>query len=242
MIIKSALTEIHQFSKLCPNPKRALSQSKAVIEYNMKLAKRTLRMNLLQNLQKQSLGTKDAEQIEIKLRRETDKGKRDTGIIRHIMEKKIKDAEKDEKNTRREFKTAKDLVNSEIDYKSEEGKILRRIQKELTNTVWIEGKEKNKSYIENIMRVYGEKKVKVSEFRGVKVGDKHLEEKVDTEVRIYGDIEISDETKEILKLPPKFATFKELRIEDIQTEVEKAMAKLRMKANLNQMVVMILKK
>ena len=67
MIFKSALTEIHQISKLCPNPIEALSLSKAVVEFNMKLAKRTLRKNLLQNLQKKSLGTRDAEQIEIKL-------------------------------------------------------------------------------------------------------------------------------------------------------------------------------
>ena len=129
MIIKSALNEIHQISKFCPNPKRAISLSKAVVEFNMKLAKRTLRKNLLQNLQKKCLGTKDAEQIEIKLRRENDLGKRDEEIIKHIMNKKIKDAEKDEKNIRREFKNSKHLVNSEIEYKSEEGKILRRIQK-----------------------------------------------------------------------------------------------------------------
>ena len=104
MIFKSALTEIHHISKFCPNPKRALSLSKAVIELNMKLAKRTLRKNLLQNLQRNSLGTKDAEQIEIKLRRENNHGKRDSEIIKHIMNKKIRDAERDEKNVRRELK------------------------------------------------------------------------------------------------------------------------------------------
>ena len=67
---------------------------------------------MLQNLQKKCLGTKDAEQIEIKLRRENDIGKRDREIIQHIMNKKIKDAEKDEKNIRREFKNSKYLVNS----------------------------------------------------------------------------------------------------------------------------------
>ena len=47
MIFKSALTEIHQILKFCPNPKRALSLSKAVVEFNTKLAKRTLRKKLV---------------------------------------------------------------------------------------------------------------------------------------------------------------------------------------------------
>ena len=60
------------------------------------------------------------------------------------------------------------------------------------------------------------------------MGDELLEEEIYTQVRIYGDVEVSDEAKEILKLPPKFAMFKQLKIEDIETEVEKGMAKFRM--------------
>ena len=77
MIVKSALTEIHQISENCPNPPRALSQMKAMVELNVKLAKRNLRKDLLQNLQRKNYGTKDAEQIEIKLGRESDTNVRD---------------------------------------------------------------------------------------------------------------------------------------------------------------------
>ena len=75
---------------------------------------------------------------------------------------------------------------------------------------------------------YGSKKEKVTKYKGVNVGDEYLEEKCETEVRIYGDIEVSDEAKEILKLPPKFSTFKDLKMEEIQSEVEKGMSKFRM--------------
>ena len=84
------MTEIHQLSKFCPNPQRALSLSKAVVELNMKLAKRTLRKDLLNNLQRKSLGTKDTEHIEIKLRRETNAKRRDEEIIKHNMNKRMK--------------------------------------------------------------------------------------------------------------------------------------------------------
>ena len=94
----------------------------------MKLAKRTLRKDLLNNLQRKSLGTKDSEHIEIKLRRETNAKRRDEEIIKHIMNKKIKDAEKDELTIRREFRNSKVLVNTEVQYRSEEGKLLRKIQ------------------------------------------------------------------------------------------------------------------
>ena len=219
---------IHQLSRLCPNPQKALSLSKGVVELNMKLAKRTLRKDLLKNLQKRSLGTKDAEQVEIKLRRENTNGKRDAEIIKHIMNKKIKDAEKDENIIRREFKNTKKLVNNEVKYISEEGRILRRIQKQLVNNVWYVGKESNIKYISDIERKYGNKKVKVTEYNGVKVGDKLLNEEIKTKAIIYGNVKVSDDAKEVLKLPPKFATFKEIKIQDIETEVEKGMAKYRM--------------
>ena len=130
----------------------------------------------------------------------------------HIMNKKIMDAEKDERTIRREFKNAKDSVNEEVEYISDEGKTLRRIQRELVNNVWSAGKESNKKYIRDIEKKYGSEKSKVTEYKGVKVGDELLEEEIDTQVRIYGDVEVSDEAKEILKLPPKFVMFKQLMI------------------------------
>ena len=66
------------------------------------------------------------------------------------MNKKIMDAEKDERTIRREFKNAKDSVNEEVEYISDEGKTLRRIQRELVNNVWSAGKESNKKYIRDI--------------------------------------------------------------------------------------------
>ena len=66
---------------------------------------------------------------------------------------------------------------------------------------------------------YGDNKVKVTAYRDVKVGDEYLEEKIDTEVRIYGNVKVSKEANEVLKMPPKFATLK---------EVENGMAKFRM--------------
>ena len=105
---------------------------------------------------------------------------------------------------------------------------MRRIQKEMVSNIWTVGKESNMKYIRDMEKKYGIKKIKVTEYEGVKVGDECLEENVETEVRIYGSIEISENAKEVLKLPPKFATFRKLRIEEIQTEVEKGMAKFRM--------------
>ena len=96
------------------------------------------------------LGTRDAEQIELKLRRESNESRRDEEIIKHIMNKKIKDSQKDERSIRREFSNIKSLVNTEVEYKSEEGKILRRIQKERVSEMWTVGKERNNKCIRDM--------------------------------------------------------------------------------------------
>ena len=112
------------------------------------------------------------------------------------MNKKIKDSQKDERSIRREFSNIKSLVNTEVEYKSEEGKILRRIQKERVSEMWTVGKERNKKYIRDMEKQYGSKKVKVTKYRDINVGDEYLKEKFETEVRIYGNIEMSEEAKD----------------------------------------------
>ena len=118
-------------------------------------------------------------------------------------------------NMRWEYRNAKDVVNNEIKFKSEEGKILRRVQRELESIVWSIGKESNRKYIRDMEKKFGNEKVKVTLYEGVRVGDEYLKKEIDTNVKMYGNIEVSDEANEVLKLPPKFATFQKQKIEDI---------------------------
>ena len=41
----------------------------------------------------------------------------------------------------------------------------------------------------------------MNDYRGVKVGDEYLKEKVEIEAKIYGNMEISEEAKEVLNYP-----------------------------------------
>ena len=65
-------------------------------------------------------------------------------------------------------------------------------------------------------------------FKGVKVGDKQLEEleemmnhkKVKTEPCVYGGIKLKDNLKDILSLPPKHTTFPKLDVKEFETELQ----------------------
>ena len=227
MLIKSALTELNFISLNSTNPPRALSLMKAVIGLNIKLAKRTLTSNLLQNLLKKDLATNDAENTEMRLRRRINVI--DKEFLKYIMKKKLNDALEDENEIRRKFHEAKKNVEEEVEFRSKEGKKFREIQKNAVNLTWEIGKREKEEKIRKIEKnIIQKEKAVISTFEGIKIGDKQLEVPKQPEEIIYGDIEVSENAREVLRMPPKFAVLENLDMEKIETEIEKCTAKLRM--------------
>ena len=79
-------------------------------------------------------------------------------------------------------------------------------------------------------------------FKGVKVGDKKLEElekvlnsdKIESDPCIYGGVELKNDLKEILKLPPKHTIFPKLDVEQFETELQKCEVKCRWQTQREQ--------
>ena len=98
----------------------------------------------------------------------------------------------------------------------------------------------------NIEKEKGEAKFKINAKRqnkevekvgitlGVPTGDMEIEEylnanpeekKDDEDVVVYGNIEVNDNEKDILKLPPNHALYPRLNLEEFETEIDKGLAK-----------------
>ena len=62
---------------------------------------------------------------------------------------------------------------------------------------------------------------------GIIIRDQDIPDNFSTEPRIYGGVDISEAERQLLSLPPKFAMYDEVNSRKCETEVEKALTKLR---------------
>ena len=62
---------------------------------------------------------------------------------------------------------------------------------------------------------------------GIIVGDQELDERFTSEPRCYGACEVSDNEKQALSLPPKFALYTKIDSVSVEAEIEKGLAKYR---------------
>ena len=96
---------------------------------------------------------------------------------------------------------------------------------------WKKLKEKNQEKVNwNVHK--NEIEVKEGTFRGILVGDKELEmleneskTEMDGKAIVHAGIEVDEKEKEILNLPPDFAIFPKVDIEEFETDMEKCLIK-----------------
>ena len=94
---------------------------------------------------------------------------------------------------------------------------------------------KNKKKVNHLMKKYLKTEVvrpvpeKLSRYKNINLFKDKEPEKDDPEVEILviGDVELDDDTKAVLKLPPKYAILKKLAAEEFKLDEEMSLAKLR---------------
>ena len=74
---------------------------------------------------------------------------------------------------------------------------------------------------------YSKKRVTPDVVEGIIVGDQELDECFTSEPRCYGACEVSDNEKQALSLPPKFALYTKIDSVSVEAEIEKGLAKYR---------------
>ena len=96
---------------------------------------------------------------------------------------------------------------------------------------WMKLKEKNQEKVNwNVHK--NEIEVKKGTFKGILVGDKELEvlekeskNEMGGKAVVYGGIEVDKSEEDILNLPPDFAIFPKVDIEEFETDMEKCLIK-----------------
>ena len=63
--------------------------------------------------------------------------------------------------------------------------------------------------------------------KGIVTEDQPLPSNFESKPRVYGGVEISRQEEKLLELPPKYTVYNRIKREEIETEIEKAITKLR---------------
>ena len=227
MVPRSAISEIWRISTLLPNPCRANQIMKTALKTNIKLARRNLTLNLLMSMKKQGLGTKDAEKIAADLNRNTEG--RNAKTVKDVMKWKTKDAEKELSKVKKEYCEVRKELREVVPWRTEAGRRFGWLTKCVVNEEWDEGRKTNEKKVNKQKDGVKTKNAKIDVYEEVKVSDEALGEDVEDEMepKVYGGVQLVEDEKTAMKLPPKFAEYVKLDIYNIETEIEKGCTKWR---------------
>ena len=205
--------------------------------------KAEMRLELLKCLKREGLGV---AQVEIQAQREAKinilsekfKYKRNVGLIRSKMEVRIKDAYQDLREISWTVSQMKKRLHRTLRKKeSLKQNIFNQIESEM-NILKIKLQKKNDKKVKHLKKKFGDKfdedtKYPVPDhlklFSNIKLYSGQLKETRDVKVDIdvIGDVTLSEEELQVLRLPPNFAVLGKLTEEDFVHETEMSMTKVR---------------
>ena len=192
------------------------------------LTKKILQRIYLQRLTERGLGTSEVEIMDSRVVKNDTK--RDEKTIVRMMKRKVEDAKKEERIAkyeniicRREYR--ENIVQG--DFGNEE---FEDLAKQIVERLWFVKMKQIRKSVEEKKNLYKKKK-NISDVNDIRIADENLtnEEKEPIEVKpvVYDNIEITDNMKAALTLPPGFMLYPKIDMEEIETEFEKGFSKAR---------------
>ena len=144
--------------------------------------------------------------------------------VQLVMKGKLEDAVLELRWTKEKFVVKMNKVERRWGHHRDVLVEFRNILKREATRVWVEGKEKNTKKIDHLTKKWRRRKdcqVENGEWRGIKIGDRQLEEEMreendDYRPHKYGGVGTNPNEDSILALPHKFTTFENIQIDKIR--------------------------
>ena len=224
-LTKSFLVSASEISVSCVNPEMVLETMKLTFTTSMKFQQTRYVVDLFSQLRKKNIGTTNVEEACRKMCSRIGIEKR-SSLVERSMTWKLRDAiqcmkKAQYENTKVWRSARKELRQRGVCRKYEElwSREIHKYKEVLS--------QRRKKKIEFLNRKYGRRHNVPDRVNGVIVADQAIPENFTSEPRCYGSVEVSDDEKAVLSLPPKFATFDRIDKLRCEGEVEKGLAKLR---------------
>ena len=199
----------------------------ATADDKISMQKKQLTVNLLRKLQKRGLGVNCVEFFAKKNSGEgARKEERRRRTVQLIMKGKLEDALLELRWSKERFTRKMTKVERRWGHHRLVLVAFRNILGSEASKVWKDGKEKNGKKIEHLMKKWRriESRTVDGEWRGIKIGDRQLEEEMREEdvsrPHKYGGVETNADENSVLALPHKFTTFDNIQIDKIKVSTE----------------------
>ena len=237
-----ACSQLQNLSNEYSNPSRAFWLMKDFMKTAIKLTKETVTKDMIVKFSNARIGFNEDEDIANRMimkMKSTKTGNEKPEIIKNLMKHHMKDAIKCVQETKSKLEKSKSNLNQVV----RKGTLVRDIFMEAVDNelgaIWKDGKNKNEQKlsftIQKRSKCNNEEKETEETFKGVIIGDKELEKlesenekknETNNKPRVYSNIELTEDQKNILLLPPNHQTFPKLSLEKFETELEKCNIKM----------------
>ena len=206
------------------DPQRAGEKMVEAVKSNVKLARKTQAVNLVEGLETRKVGTNAVEKVAKVLTE--DKEKRNEGVVLKLMVIVKGLAKEKEKKARRKFQADKKEAEKLLPAGWIKKEFKRIMRKEVQDE-WDDRKEKNKLKKDHLEKKYKVRKEE-GKVKGIAVGDEELGEDTE-EIKVLAyNVELSSDEQEYMKVPNSLTDFAPVDVEGIKTDIKAMEAKLRM--------------
>ena len=221
-------SQLQTISNYYFDPNRAMRLMLNLVKSKEKYTKKVLQRIYLQRLTERGLGTTEVEVMDSKVVR--GQSKRDEKTIVRMMRRKVKDALNEEKRAkcesvvcRREYR--ENIVQS--DFGNDE---FENVAKQIVERLWYVKMIQIRKGVEEKKNLYKVGKY-VNDVEGIRIANNNLteneKEPIENKPVVYDNIEITDDMKAALTLPPGSMLYGKIDMEEIETEFEKGLVKAR---------------
>lgn len=220
----------------CTDPEAADYKMREVIKWGIQKTRRTLRCMKLEKLFRRGIGTTEVEKITETLssqRRAEGDGPRAAARRREslamLMQSKLDDAAEDLRLGNQQYRKVK-IEAWRFLYREETRAAFRAVLREELEWELSEGRRRMQDTINFLTQKYGreaERKVPDT-WREINISDRALGQPEPLPPPLVGEgVTLSENAKEVMELPPKTAMFVQIKMENIEKELDKARVKAR---------------
>ena len=229
------------------------------VKLKVSATRRRITVNTLERLLRYGVGTNELEHLSRKLKwgggviSEYDKEKRRKDFVVRELKARRAYAIEDLERTKKLYIKRQQYLYHKIEDAIRDTDTCRRVKKNINTIIqdevqkeWDEKKESMKSKIKHLTQKWKYRNEPHEErWNGIAISDKELEEfrkdggieehglklnEVNTDPAVYGNTEVTENQKALLRLPPKFATYGKISEKEMEVEMEVMNCKLRWEA------------
>ena len=207
-----------------------------VICSNVKLCKRVITKDLLNELYKHGIGTNEVEGCVNKLCKNMVNKMRNQIIVKVIMREKVKDAQIEIQSVRKQVRQYDRELHRYVQKNSQGYITFKTIVKSVTEKVWKVGKKKTRRKVAHLKRKYlltsseGNEKIRGIAYQDIELGNSgngEEENSQEAQPKLYGGVRVSKEGMRVLSKSPNFMVLDKVDETEVEVEIEKGIMKAR---------------